>query len=80
MKAKKAAQHRQAIATAAKMQIGGGTQNSTSGRSENNNNSDNFTVSPDLAAEDYDNAKVSKAKKQQYEEDVRLVKELDKWG
>ena len=45
-------------------------------QSDNNNNSSSNAE----VAEDYETCKVSKSKKSQYDADVRMVQDLDRWG
>ncbi len=88
---KKAAPHRKAIAEAAQLapiaqKPGAPSKSSTinpktskstefGGNSDNNGGSGTGDV-----AEDYETAKVNKSKKAQYEADIRMVQDLDRWG
>lgn len=105
MKAKKAAQHRQAIAAAASLQTGlkPGTIPPLSSAPEtteftkksppggktipSNLNQSSTTLTPgkDVAilpdqSDDYEASKVNKMKKSQYDDDIKMVQDLDRWG
>ncbi len=93
MNVKKAAPHRKAIAEAASLSPPnpGSSKNLTKpGRTGGNNNAtadhNNNTMSgaASLTAaetnDDYETSKVNKSKKAIYDDDIRAVQDLDRWG
>ncbi len=87
---KKAAPHRKAIAEAAQLapiaqKPGAPSKSATmnpkmSKSIEVGGNSDNNGSGSGDVVEDYETAKVNKSKKAQYEADIRMVQDLDRWG
>ena len=79
-KAKKAAdRHRQAIAEAANLNS---LNSATNGLSlvDNQSSSNNNDSLSSMQNDDYESGKVTKQKRANYQEEVNMVKDLDRWG
>lgn len=82
---KKVPPHRKAIQEASKITGPGTTSNSATATSTQSpapsgQTQGSFSLSQAEVNEDYETSKVNKSKKAQYDADIAMVKELDRWG